>query len=70
MLNQMWQTRDLNLFGRTMLVKALGISKLVYAASLSPLLVTKILCGIVKRQILLAYYQWRFCRCGLDKDPA
>ena len=30
----MWQTRDLTLFGRTMLVKALGISKLVYAASM------------------------------------
>ena len=30
----MWQTRDLTLFGRTMLVKTLGISKLVYAASM------------------------------------
>ena len=30
----MWQTRDLTLFGQTMLVKALGISKLVYAASM------------------------------------
>ena len=30
----MWQARDLTLFGRTMLVKALGISKLVYAASM------------------------------------
>ena len=29
-----WQTRDLTLFGRTMLVKTLGLSKLVYAASL------------------------------------
>ena len=28
-----WQTRDLTLFGRTMLVKTLGLSKLVYAAS-------------------------------------
>ena len=30
----MWQMRDLTLFGRTMLVKTLGISKLVYAASM------------------------------------
>ena len=30
----MWQTRDLTLFGRTMLVKTLGLSKLVYAASM------------------------------------
>ena len=30
----MWQTSDLTLFGRTILDKALGISKLVYAASL------------------------------------
>ena len=29
-----WQTRDLTLFGRTMLVKTLGLSKLVYAASM------------------------------------
>ena len=30
----MWQTRDLTLFGRTMLVKTLGISKLAYVASM------------------------------------
>ena len=30
----MWQTRDLTLYGRTMLVKSLGISKFVYAASM------------------------------------
>ena len=30
----MWQTRDLTLYGRTMLVKSLGISKIVYAASI------------------------------------
>ena len=30
----MWQTRDLPLYGRTMLVKALGISKIVYVASM------------------------------------
>ena len=30
----MWQTRDLTLYGRTMLVKALGISKIVYVASM------------------------------------
>ena len=30
----MWQTRDLTLYGRTMLVKTLGISKIVYAASM------------------------------------
>ena len=30
----LWQTRDLTLFGRRMLVKTLGISKLVYAASM------------------------------------
>ena len=30
----MWQTRDLTLYGRTMLVKSLGISKIVYAASM------------------------------------
>ena len=29
-----WQTRDLTLFGRTMLVKTLGLPKLVYAASM------------------------------------
>ena len=29
-----WQTRDLTLFGCTMLVKTLGLSKLVYAASM------------------------------------
>ena len=29
-----WQTRDLTLFGRTMLVKTLGLSKLAYAASM------------------------------------
>ena len=29
-----WQTRDLTLFGRTMLVKTLGLSKFVYAASM------------------------------------
>ena len=29
-----WQTRDLTLFGRTMLLKTLGLSKLVYAASM------------------------------------
>ena len=29
-----WKTRDLTLFGRTMLVKTLGLSKLVYAASM------------------------------------
>ena len=29
-----WQTRDLTLFGHTMLVKTLGLSKLVYAASM------------------------------------
>ena len=29
-----WQTRDLTLYGRTMLVKALGISKIVYVASM------------------------------------
>ena len=29
-----WQTRDLTLFGRKMLVKTLGLSKLVYAASM------------------------------------
>ena len=28
----MWQTRDLTLYGRTMLVKSLSISKIVYAA--------------------------------------
>ena len=28
-----WQTRDLTLCGRTMFVKSLGLSKLVYAAS-------------------------------------
>ena len=28
-----WQTRDLTLFGRTILVKTLGLSKLVYVAS-------------------------------------
>ena len=28
-----WQTRELTLFGRTKLVKTLGLSKLVYAAS-------------------------------------
>ena len=30
----MWQTRDLTLYGWTMLVKSLGISKVVYAASM------------------------------------
>jgi len=30
----MWQTRDLTLYGRTMLVKSLGISKVVYVASM------------------------------------
>jgi len=30
----MWQTRDLTLYGRTMLVKSLGISKIVYPASM------------------------------------
>ena len=30
----MWQMRDLTLYGRTMLVKTLGISKIVYAASM------------------------------------
>ena len=30
----MWQTRDLTLYGRTMLVKSLGIFKIVYAASM------------------------------------
>ena len=30
----MWQTRDLTLYGCTMLVKSLGISKFVYAASM------------------------------------
>ena len=30
----MWQMRDLTLHGRTMLVKSLGISKIVYAASM------------------------------------
>ena len=30
----MWQTRDLTLYGRIMLVKALGISKIVYVASI------------------------------------
>ena len=29
-----WQTRDLTLFGRTMLVKTLGLSKLVYVATM------------------------------------
>ena len=29
-----WQTRDLSLFGRTLLVKTLGLSKLVYATSM------------------------------------
>ena len=29
----MWQTRDLILYGHTILVKSLGISKIVYAAS-------------------------------------
>ena len=29
-----WQTRDRTLFGRTMLVKTLGLSTLVYAASM------------------------------------
>ena len=29
-----WQTRDLTLFGRTMLVQTLGISKLIYAATM------------------------------------
>ena len=29
-----WQTRDLTLFGRTISVKTLGLSKLVYAASM------------------------------------
>jgi len=30
----MWQTRDLTLYGLTMLVKSLGISKIVYAAAM------------------------------------
>ena len=30
----LWLTRDLTIFGRTMLVKTLGISKLIYAASM------------------------------------
>ena len=30
----MWQTRDLTLYGRTMLGKALGIYKIVYVASM------------------------------------
>ena len=30
----MWQTRDLTLYGRTIIVKSLGISKIVYAASM------------------------------------
>ena len=30
----MWQTRDLTLYGQTMLVKSLDISKIVYAASM------------------------------------
>ena len=31
-----WQTRDLTLFGRTTLVKTLGLSKLVYATPMLP----------------------------------
>ena len=30
----MWRSRDPTLFGRTMLVKSLGLSKLIYAASM------------------------------------
>ena len=30
----MWRSRDLTLFGRTMLVKSLGLSQLIYAASM------------------------------------
>ena len=29
----LWLTRDLTLFGRTMLAKSLGISQLIYSAS-------------------------------------
>ena len=29
-----WRSRDLTLFGRTMLVKSLGLSQLIYAASM------------------------------------
>ena len=46
----MWQTRDLTLFGRTMLVKTLGISKLVYAASM--LCVPEMVIKTVQEKIL------------------
>ena len=31
----MWQTRDLTLYGRRVLIKSPGISKIVYAASMA-----------------------------------
>ena len=46
----MWQTRDLTLFGRTMLVKTLGISKLVCAASM--LCVSELVIKTVQEKIL------------------
>ena len=50
-----WLSLDLTLMGRTLLVKALGISKIVYSAS--------ILCvpeGVIKRvQEKLVSYLWR-----------
>ena len=46
----MWQTRDLSLFGRTMLVKALGTSKLVYAASV--LCVPEVVVKTVQERVL------------------
>ena len=55
----MWQTRDLTLYGRTMLVKSLGISKIVYAASIGSVFLKRLLkqykteysisCGKIKK---------------------
>ena len=50
-----WQTRDLTLFGRTTLVKTLGLSKLLYAASM--LRVPEM---IIKRvQVKITKFLWK-----------
>ena len=52
-----WQTRDLTLFGRTMLVKTLGLSKLVYAASML----------LVPKMVIKLGYKKKFLRKHKNK---